>query len=88
MPTVVVYFYITLHVTLLCLLRGDELKTSVSEERWITTLTEKETMCGLEGEGYIVAGSIRKALLTTSQSPSVSNLEAVKLLLAWSSFHP
>jgi hypothetical protein len=30
----------------------------------------------------------KKTLLTTYQSPSVSNLEAVKFLLAWSSFLP
>jgi hypothetical protein len=37
---------------------------------------------------YVMAGSMRNVLLTASQSTSVSNLEAVKRLLVWSSFHP
>jgi hypothetical protein len=38
--------------------------------------------------GYVMGGSIRNTLLTTSHPPSVSNLEAVKRLLARSPFHP
>jgi hypothetical protein len=65
-----------------------ELKTPESKGRWITRQTEMETICGEDGACFVMAGSIRNALLAISQSPSVSNLEAVKRLLAWSSFNP
>jgi hypothetical protein len=50
----------------------------------MTRQKEMETLfLGGGGDGIVII-----ALLTTSQSPSVSNLEAVKRLVAWSSLRP
>lgn len=69
----------------------DDLKTPESKGRRITRQTEIETMCVEDvwgGGVFAMTGSLRNILLATSQPPLVSSLEAVKGLLARSSFHP
>ena len=81
------YFLITLYVTLLRLLLWRQVKKYISYWRKMDNYADRDgNHLGLGGWGLRHGKQYKKTLLTTYQSPSVSNLEAVKLLLAWSSF--
>jgi hypothetical protein len=83
------YFLIMLYVTLLYLLLWRRVKKYISYWRKMDNYADRDvTTWGLRGWGLRHGKQYKKTLLTTYQSPSVSNLEAVKLLLAWSSFLP
>jgi hypothetical protein len=68
---------------------GDESKKYISYWRKMDNYAERD------GNHFVVGGwgshhgkQYKKTLLTAYQSPSVYNLDAVKLLLAWSSLLP
>jgi len=68
---------------------GDEWKKYISYWRKMDNYADRDgNHSGLGEWGLYHGKQYKKTLLTTYQSPSVSNLEAVKLLLAWSSFLP